>query len=505
MATPTISNLSVSGFRALGPGEVSVDLAPVTVIVGENGAGKTSLLQALAVTAQSALDDPRRSDLILDGSLIELGIPEGKDYRDAYREVVFAKEGERNVSVYLECSVESAAWPSSAVRPEKVVSSQDAKWMAAKTWPPRRVGYGWSRRGITWPVFSHRFTVDGFPLLAVEGDFQAASANSGTHQLTWTVGEGKYEFNRGGAQRKSPDRVLDEVFSRITRTELLPESERLHYGDMETVLPLVRAVAGEVRSRLALVSLVEPLRGKQLAHHDVGPEVSVVGPHGEMIVRFLNLIQHRGSSEFDLLKKWAARFGLPSIETGWGGGDQLKVAFRDPFTQTPLDLRDAATGSYQGLLMAAQVLLSRKGSVILFEEPEANLHPRFEKQLPELYADAAASGHQVIVTTHSEVLVAAIANEVRKGRLRPSDVAVWELSRGAAGVAATRIRVSERGNLETWVRGFAAAERELFDEWKEGAVQAAPQGAAHGHRHARSARAGGKSEKTRRSTRKRPR
>jgi predicted ATPase len=492
MATPILKKLSVQNFRAIGPNSLDIDLAPLTVLVGENGSGKSSLLQALAVTAQSAIEDPRRSDLILDGGTITLGIPEGRDYRESYREIYFRKDPDQPLSVYFETSVHPKEWPSAASKPPAAISPDKDPLFAA--WPPDRVGYRWTRTGLKWPVFSHEFTASGRSLLKVESTFDEFDDRSGTPHTIWTALASEDQMNRRETGFRSPDRVLSEDFLRLRVADLIPNAAEQLYGYAQAIIEPIRASTTILRSRLASLSLVEPLRGRQLVHRDVGPDVSFVGPHGEMLVRFLSLIRNRTSPRYETFRRWADQFGVRGIETGTGGSNELKIAFRDPATGTALELHEAATGSFQAVLMAAQVLLSAPGSVLLYEEPENNLHPKYERLLPALYSDAIRSDHQVIVTTHSEVLVAAIGNEVRKGTLSDTDVAVWETSRSPEASAARRIHVSDRGYLEGWVHSFAQVEEEMFDEW----TKALPPEGERGRRGHTSSRRGGGSAKERR-------
>lgn len=105
-----------------------------------------------------------------------------------------------------------------------------------------------------------------------------------------------------------------------------------------------------------------------------------------------------------------------------------------------------------------QVLLTRKGSVIVIDEPEIGLHPAYERRLPELFLQAVRMGQQVIIATHSEVFIAALANAVRQRvhDITTAHVGIWHLERNARGTTAEQIKVSERGYLDRWVSSFAA-------------------------------------------------
>ena len=48
------TRIDLTNFRAIGPRPLNLPLRPLTLPVGENGSGKSSVLQAIALTAQSA-------------------------------------------------------------------------------------------------------------------------------------------------------------------------------------------------------------------------------------------------------------------------------------------------------------------------------------------------------------------------------------------------------------------------------------------------------------------
>jgi hypothetical protein len=227
---------------------------------------------------------------------------------------------------------------------------------------------------------------------------------------------------------------------------------------------LLEFILEQLRAALGGVQMLSALRGTQLMHEDAGPKIQFVGSHAEHTIRLLASVHARTSPQADLLSGWAERFGLPRFVAA-PDGNLLKCVFVDPVTGTPLQLWQAATGSRQGLTLATQLLLSPGGSTLLLEEPEANLHPGYERLLPELFGDALAGGRQVLATTHSEILVAALGAAVRRKLLDPKQVLVWHIDRDEDGVRAERLEIDEKGYLREWVRSFAAVEKELFDEW----------------------------------------
>jgi energy-coupling factor transporter ATP-binding protein EcfA2 len=444
--------LSIQNFRAIGPGPLDLALAPVTLLVGENGAGKSSVLQALALTAQSATERDNRIDLVLSGTKVDFPAAAGEDYRVNAREIYYHKDLDLPLSIGFAARIPEESRRAFPVAPPGT-GGPSGKW------PPRTVEYRWGRCGSDWPSWSHLVRIDDRTILEFVEKYVRIRKTSASSERTCRLADTEVFFNT------STNRVLP-VDPREP-WHVVDKSTNKDLADSPSTLVLM-AVSDVILDLLRHVQFVTTTRGPGLMHTEVGPDVSFVGTHGEMTIRLLSKIQSKSRPEFARLRHWAERFGLPRIEAGWAGGNELKIAFDDPVSGTQLHLADAASGSSQGILLASQLLLTPPRSTLLLEEPENDMHPRFEKLLPELFAESVRGGRQVIATTHSEILVAALGNAVRKGVLRPDEVAVHHLERNEKGIKADNIRVSDRGYLDGWVKSFAAVEEELFDEWSRG-------------------------------------
>jgi ABC-type ATPase involved in cell division len=440
------TKLHIHNYKAIGPEPLDLDLAPITILVGKSGSGKSCVLEALALTAQSAVEDPQRHDLILSGNRLKLPTEGFQDYREPFRFIYHALNPDRPMSVGF-------TW--TTVGPEE---------------PEKSLEYTWSRKGLEWAKLDHYLAADGAPILRFWSDISSEGGRSRSVKYSLELHGEKIPDSL--VRSTGVDRVLSDTMLELTR---LPKREAKNHGE-EVVRIVDAAVArsierevesalSELKNALEGVQFLSSLRGEGLMQMDAGPKnVRFVGLHGENTARLLASIHARTGKGYKALKPWAKKFGLPEIETG-PDGSQLKVVFVDRHTGSSLELWQAATGSKQGLMLAAQLLLSPSKSTLLIEEPEANMHPGYEKLLPGLFAESAKGGRQVLATTHSEVLVAAMGNAVRKGDLEPSDIAIYHLERDGQGVKAERLDFSKKGNLAAWVKSFAEVEKSLFDEW----------------------------------------
>lgn len=95
-----IEKLVIDGFKSLK--NISIQIKPITVLIGLNSSGKTSVLQALEVLKQSTKAESQSSYLIVSGDLINLG---------SFMEVVFQKEEANEMLFELEGQIEQFLKP----------------------------------------------------------------------------------------------------------------------------------------------------------------------------------------------------------------------------------------------------------------------------------------------------------------------------------------------------------------------------------------------------------
>ena len=99
-------------------------------------------------------------------------------------------------------------------------------------------------------------------------------------------------------------------------------------------------------------------------------------------------------------------------------------------------------------------LLSPPGTLCLIENPEAHLHPRGQTKLAELAARAARAGVQVFAETHSDHFMDGVRIAVRDGLIDTEDAAFHYFERDGNKSIVTSLKADSDGRLPHWPTGF---------------------------------------------------
>ena len=130
----------------------------------------------------------------------------------------------------------------------------------------------------------------------------------------------------------------------------------------------------------------------------------------------------------------------------------------------PLSLSSA--GTRQVLSIITQLIWEPFGSINIIEEPEISLHPEAQLQLVDLFAQVVKGGRQILITTHSSILLMALSHAVMEQKLNARAVAIYHVEKKArTGTVAKPLPMNEKGYIRGWVPSFAKVERKLMREW----------------------------------------
>jgi predicted ATPase len=122
-----------------------------------------------------------------------------------------------------------------------------------------------------------------------------------------------------------------------------------------------------------------------------------------------------------------------------------------------VSIADVGFGVSQILPVIMALLTARPGQLVYIEQPEIHLHPRAQVAIAEIFADAANRGVRVVVETHSELFLMGVQSLVAEGKLAPDKVKLhWFTRQENGNTKITSADLDESGSFgEDWPEDFA--------------------------------------------------
>lgn len=112
------------------------------------------------------------------------------------------------------------------------------------------------------------------------------------------------------------------------------------------------------------------------------------------------------------------------------------------------------------------------GDFLIIEEPESHLHPGAQLRLLEIFAELIRKGVQIIMTTHSDLMLHKVARLTGRHKLKKEkkevsldvdSVAIYWLKEERKGSVSREIKIGKYGSLEE-IPTFDEAIKELYQE-----------------------------------------
>ena len=183
-------------------------------------------------------------------------------------------------------------------------------------------------------------------------------------------------------------------------------------------------------------------------------------PHGYLVAAFLADIHQRDRERWHDLKRGMEEFGRRSglfdeifvTRLGTHQHDRFRLEVRKWGKQRKgpkRNLIDVGYGVSHVLPLLMELVDEDGARSFLVQQPEAYLHPGAQAALGSLFCATAASGRQLIVETHSDYLIDRVRMDLRdrQTELKPEDVSILFFERLDFEVHIHSLRFDDQGNV----------------------------------------------------------
>ena len=417
--------LSYENFRSLE--NVSIELAPLTVVYGPNGSGKSSLIYGL-LTLRNFLTNPALDvPSLFSYPSISLG---------GHQEVVHRHSPESGISLsigtsdleHLSSKFTLTLYESGGTVDLSFDKPSVQNDRGIATWPQSLL------LRITVPYQVDGRAVDGF---AIHGSHSSQAREQGPTlpPILGTIAWDGIEFT---ARLDTSDASFSEVIDQLSERANLPMELARQTG----FVPLRRGFSEPTHSPGNLSPALS--NEKEVA--------MLLAEHTERfrqyeISRFVEKIADRRIQTQSQIRR--PTFSIDSIPTGPG---------------VPASIVNEGFGINQLVYLLTICLYSRY-RIVAIEEPEIHLHPSMVRKLAIALAEIAMEkNRRLIVSTHSEAFVVALLSQIAAGKIKADDVSFVFAENPNGSTVLTQQRANEKGQIEGGLRAFMASEaKDLVD------------------------------------------
>jgi len=149
-------------------------------------------------------------------------------------------------------------------------------------------------------------------------------------------------------------------------------------------------------------------------------------------------------------------------------GDYFEVnIYQKQAENVPVNLVDVGQGISQSLPVVAQALMDRRDRIDIVEQPELHLHPAAHGSMASLMVDSALNNKnsKYIIETHSENFILRIRRLVAEGKIPKEMINIYWINYDTEQNAAflEQIKLDDNGEVDFWPEGVFS---EAFEEVK---------------------------------------
>jgi putative AbiEii toxin of type IV toxin-antitoxin system/AAA ATPase-like protein/uncharacterized protein DUF3696 len=427
-----MDTLTIRNLRCFS-GPETVHLRPLTLLVGENSTGKSSLLAAIRLAWDIAY------------SLRRIDFNEEPFLLGAFDQIAHFRGGRAGRAHTFGISFETQARRRHRARSESPAESPATL----------RLAYGAEfRRAGSHPVIGKQtLRCENLQLAAIfpeNGGRPTVEIRVGEKRTTRTFDEDEVRIRIVGEAPIDWRYMMYSILDLRRRGGRPPvDLTEAEIGEIEDIV--MNARLGPIRRRPVAIA---PVRTRPQRIYNPVSETPL--PEGDHVPMVLAKTYFGDKERWGNLKKSLDRFGRASGLFGsleikpFGDHESDPFQIRVRIDGPPSNLIDVGYGVSQVLPILVDALLADRGDLYLLQQPEVHLHPRAQAELGSFFTSMVATQSKMfVIETHSDYLLDRVRMDIRDGGvLKPEDVAIFFFERQGLEVAIHPLTIDRNGNLQ---------------------------------------------------------
>lgn len=447
-----------------------IEFSPITIFIGANGTGKSSLIQPFLLLGQTVQNSHSDVSLITNGYYVKAG---------NYVDIVNNHDVKKNIEISLDFDVNCDTCDHNCLEDKNLTSVSQSK---PGDIPPSIYTLKYGSDDQHLPELKSITLYDCLKRELLKRN----KLSNGKYNLKFIKEfNNENDFIKKILLNHTPKNFLlddSEVIKEILSSDNPNIKQMTSKGklqlseELKTYLGIISYIEKKMIQLFQSIKYIGPIRDIPKRIYDYNKEsFDEVGRNGEYTTNILFQNRNDIKKKTKLLKwlelfRFAQDYNLEQIEKH----PELYTFDLKPIdSDIYINFSDACFGLSQLLPILVQSIYSEKNDIIITEQPELHLNPYLETVLADFLAEMVKDKKRFIIETHSEHFFLRLRTHIKKGLISSKDVSIYftETKNGVGQIR--KIDIDENGNFPNndWPNGFfeqSLQENLLFATTKKG-------------------------------------
>ena len=227
-------------------------------------------------------------------------------------------------------------------------------------------------------------------------------------------------------------------------------------GNFASLLNVLQTSSLHIKKLLNHIDYVGPIRQHPKRHYEsIGEKAYSVGPLGEYTSDIL--LQMQKGKKLEPINDWLHKFNFfGDIDCHEHTPGIFSIEWNDKSFGKKINIADMGFGASQILPLITQGVWMDENRFLIAEQPEIHLNPKLQRKLADFFVDMVESKKRVILETHSEHLLLRLRTLVAKGDIDASDIALYFIENDGKITSVKNVPILDDGHINgnEWPKGF---------------------------------------------------
>jgi len=431
-----IKKIILENFKAFQYAEI--DIKPITILVGPNNGGKTSLLRSISLIQQtlrgSSADVLKLRGLINFGDFNDIFHQNSENEEihfhfdfddDKYFDVKFKNENNKIAVKDFSCNNGEFEYTI-----ENIQSTKNAK--EEECYDPANLSINYKYNKVLESL-SSQINIDIYRenfFFLLQASIQDENLNTLVKKIVDALNNEK--INETDLEMPNTIKVLTFILNLQKNSNDFYQSIKQEFDNLNYIGP-IRAVAD---------------RNYGIGSYDN------VGFYGEHAVQIIE----ENSKLHEETKRILKKLGIANDSEVSKLPNQKNFEFilKTDITESGVNFADVGCGSSQILPIIVQSLCAPDDSMIIIEQPEVHLHPKIQADLAGFIVESISSNKKFLIETHSEYFIERIRTCIMKNPALSKNVIIYyvDQNKDKKQSEIIKIKINSKGQYSTLPEGY---------------------------------------------------